>query len=1633
MKTTKSAIMKIGTVFALAILMTVVMALVASAATSSVSYYEKSWNSSTETVTSTTKTVTATEVTSSDTSWGTEGATTYYVVNSSTTVGSTTSYEKFYIYGDVHLILNADLKLNQSVSGTGSLYIYSTTTAGAAAKLTMADDKNIVCTEKIEIHGGVIDIPGAKNSIMVGLYAPIVNVYDTTVKSAIVCNHGNENATTRAINIYGGTVQYSYRTDYGASCIGVSSSSSSYPYSIGIYNANIRVENTYTIGSTIIGGGNVTDITIKNSTVRAISISDKSNALAIGSDYDYSDEQSSSITIENSTITAWGGRYGIGGTVKSINLKNSKIEASAGDQEYVNKQIVYAIGGIKCQTLTIDGGYISTDVFKEYTTSTDYGYWADNIIIKGGAVNASDRLCVDGGTITIQGGSVIGSIINEDKETVIPVNESGSSLYPRTITLYGVSDGTALSAAEGITGYAINGTKTIGNQVCLWLPENSVPTSITANGNIYVGVIGSGAKATEAIFYLKHNCADNGSGKCSTCGEIMAPATENGTYLIYDLEDFTYFKKLVEGTLLSGIFNPKANAKLMADVNIGTLTVGTDEMPFRGVLDGNGYTLTATGSTFIVVNGATFKNLIYDDGYSNSNDFIVFPTFSGAPTGYYGGLVTIATGDTVTFENCIVSASYKFRHATSSRTAYDVNFGVFVGYSDADVVINNCAYTGSINMSNIKDISCMVGKSDPDVSIKISNSYLHTDVNFYNSGNIYAFSHRLNNNTVSNCYYGFTMTAGGTGNHGVVSNDATYINIGRTTDFADGTITYKLNKGDPNGAWKQTVGGNTPDTLPNFKGSAVAYNIVTDSYDNHAHAVTYELATVNSTNDSILIKCAGCAADGVYATLTAPGGLVYKPNTEYLASVTNADLVGDIVYYENSTVMDSAPSQAGTYTAKVSVGALTASIEYTVEKADGKVSSISNIGKEYDAAAVGTPTYSSLSGGTVTVEYKKNENESEYSTTAPVDVGKYTVRVTVAADRNYKEASATLNFTITKAPLKITANAHAVSYGDAPANNGVCYDGFKGSDDKAVLGGTLTFSYDYEALDVIGDYVITPSGYTSTNYEISYETGVLTVSKRAVSFTTEDQSITMDESIDGTKYTSTGLVNGHVAHITADGGEILVDKIFDASEDDVTENYSITYASKGTYHCFDVKYTSDGKNHWYACTVEDCSEAKGTDACKGGYATCSSSAICNICKRAYGTTNYFNHSYTVYVSDENATAEADGTKTALCDYGCGNTDSVTEPGSRLEVVASGFESDSIKSSDREELDSIIGEIDELLESDNLTESERNDLENAKAEAEALVSDIEAVAAEKTEVEESVASYESKSIKSSDKENLNALIGDIDALLETDKLTDEEKTELEAAKAEAEALIVSIDANAENKSDTESAVASYESETVKSSDKEGLESLVDDIDTLLATENYTDEEKAELEAAKADAEALIANIATNTEAKGEVENSVISYESETVKSSDKESLESLIGDIDALLATENYTTDEKAELESAKVEVEELIVTIEATAGAKDELDEKLSVYTTENVKLEDAENITALVGEIDILLADENYTADEKAELESAKAEANALLETIETNEANRIKTVTVTVVVIVVVILLGGGTAIWFFVIRRR
>ena len=192
--------------------------------------------------------------------------------------------------------------------------------------------------------------------------------------------------------------------------------------------------------------------------------------------------------------------------------------------------------------------------------------------------------------------------------------------------------------------------------------------------------------------------------------------------------------------------------------------------------------------------------------------------------------------------------------------------------------------------------------------------------------------------------------------------------------------------------------------------------------------------------------------------------------------------------------------------------------------------------------------------GTVTVEYFRSGKS--LGSTVPTDAGDYRTVFTVAGSSNFKVLTKTVNFTISKKPLTVTANPKTITYGDEPANDGVIYDGFISGEDEKALKGTLDFDYDYKQYGNVGSYTITPKGLTSGNYDITFTKGILTVEQKNV--TIQDVAVEASKVYDGT----TVAAITHNGRLSANfDGENLTFQVGTAAYDDksVGEDKTVTF------------------------------------------------------------------------------------------------------------------------------------------------------------------------------------------------------------------------------------------------------------------------------------------------------------------------------------------------------------------------------------------------------------------------------------------------------------------------------------------
>lgn len=94
---------------------------------------------------------------------------------------------------------------------------------------------------------------------------------------------------------------------------------------------------------------------------------------------------------------------------------------------------------------------------------------------------------------------------------------------------------------------------------------------------------------------------------------------------------------------------------------------------------------------------------------------------------------------------------------------------------------------------------------------------------------------------------------------------------------------------------------------------------------------------------------------------------------------------------------------------------------------------------------------------------------------------------------NYNTATASVTINVQKAPLTITANNLIKVLGAPNPAFTVTYSGFVAGQGPGVLAGTLSFATPATAGSPVGSYAITPSGVTSSNYEINFVSGTLSV------------------------------------------------------------------------------------------------------------------------------------------------------------------------------------------------------------------------------------------------------------------------------------------------------------------------------------------------------------------------------------------------------------------------------------------------------------------------------------------------------------------------------------------------------------
>ena len=237
--------------------------------------------------------------------------------------------------------------------------------------------------------------------------------------------------------------------------------------------------------------------------------------------------------------------------------------------------------------------------------------------------------------------------------------------------------------------------------------------------------------------------------------------------------------------------------------------------------------------------------------------------------------------------------------------------------------------------------------------------------------------------------------------------------------------------------------------------------------------------------------------------------------------------------------------------------------------------------------------------GTLTGVVNGDNITASYSTAATVTslVGAYNIEPALADPDtklgNYSVTRTYGTMTVTPAGLTILADNASRAYGNTNPTFTVSFAGFVNSETAAVLGGTLVVTSTATTGSPVGTYPITASGYTSTNYNLTYLPGTLTVTQTVLTVTANNQSRTYGEtnpvftaSYSGWKNgEGTGELGGTLAlSCTAEasspvGGYTIVPSGLSAA------NYSFNYVNGTlTVHPATIMVAADDQSRAYGAT-----------------------------------------------------------------------------------------------------------------------------------------------------------------------------------------------------------------------------------------------------------------------------------------------------------------------------------------------------------------------------------------------------------------------------------------------------------------
>ncbi len=589
------------------------------------------------------------------------------------------------------------------------------------------------------------------------------------------------------------------------------------------------------------------------------------------------------------------------------------------------------------------------------------------------------------------------------------------------------------------------------------------------------------------------------------------------------------------------------------------------------------------------------------------------------------------------------------------------------------------------------------------------------------------------------------------------------------------------------------------------------------------------------------------------------------------------------------------------------------------------------------------------------VDYEVRDNTAK-------DAGVYTLKV---VGINNVESSIPVEWEIKTRPVTVTADDMTKTYGENDPEN-LAY-----SIDLPTSSFSLDGSLEREPGENVGVYVINQGTLTNENnpnYDITFVGGLFTIepNKSGIEGLTVDNVKSTDK--ENVEYVYNQLENA--VKDLADEDKISEWNTLQAHCGAMRQRIEIVENGLAGYKAKTAEYDID------TVTSDDADTLESFDYEVGQF--------------------YFEHRNNL---TEEETKEFDNILSKITALRNRISD-VADEIARIESAMNIYDTETVKSSDKTDIEQLVADIKVLTDGQNITADERAKLENLDATADALLAKIAETTAKYDRVIAAANGYDEATVTSADKDALVQLNDDIYALALTDNVTAEEKENLENAHNKVLGLIDKLTAISDEIKRIIEAVDKYVFESVKSSDKADIEQLIDDIKALLDTKNITADERALLENADETCTKLIEKVDETVAEISRINDATNTYDEATVKYSDYKDILQLIDGIKALTDGQNITDDERASLEELNTKANLLAAKIRSTADEISRITRAVNAYNIDTVKSSDKADIENLISRIKKLTDGDNITSDERTNLNELDSTLDALLAKIDDTTA---------------------------------